>query len=108
MKDDTIDQLRKLVAEHLDVNRTLDEIAPDAPLLGCGLGLDSLAIVELVTLTEECFAIEFGEGELNMDSFANLRALANVVTALRMRDTQSGEASTPMAAGLVPADVHSA
>ena len=85
MIDDTIDQLRRLVAERLDVNRTLDEVTPDAPLLGCGLGLDSLAIVELVTLTEECFGIEFGENELNMDSFASLRALATVVTALRVR-----------------------
>lgn len=91
MTDDTIEQLRKLVAEHLDVNRTLEEIVPDAPLLGGGLGLDSLAIVELVTLTEECFSIEFGEGELNMESFANLRALANVVVGLRGRDAQPGQ-----------------
>jgi acyl carrier protein len=91
MTDDTIEQLRRLVAERLDVNRTLDEIAPDAPLLGGGLGLDSLAIVELVTLTEECFSVEFGEGELNMESFANLRALADVVVGLRERDAQPSE-----------------
>jgi acyl carrier protein len=86
MIEDTIEQLRRLVAERMDVNRTLAEITSDAPLLGGGLGLDSLAIVELISLTEECFAIEFGEDELNMDSFASLNALAVVVVGLRSRD----------------------
>jgi acyl carrier protein len=86
MIDDTIEQLRRLVAERLDINRTLEEITADAPLLGDGLGLDSLAIVELISLTEECFDVEFGEDELNMDSFASLKALASVVVALRHRE----------------------
>ncbi len=86
MIEDTIEQLRQLVAERLDLNRTIDQITSDAPLLGGGLGLDSLAIVELITLTEECFGIEFGEDELNMDSFASIRALAGIVMAMRMRD----------------------
>ena len=86
MIEDTIEQLRKLVAERLDLNRALEEILADAPLLGGGLGLDSLAIVELVSLTESFFAIEFGEDELNMDSFASIRALATVVVGLRARE----------------------
>jgi acyl carrier protein len=88
MIENTIEQLRKLVAERLDVNRKLEEIGADVPLLGGGLGLDSLAVVELVTLTEECFGIEFGEDELNMDSFASLRALAKVVDGLRTPELQ--------------------
>jgi acyl carrier protein len=88
MTDDTIEQLRKLVVERLDINRTLDEIQPDAPLLGGGLGLDSLALVELISLTEACFQIEFGEDELNMDCFASLHSLAAVVDGLRNREAQ--------------------
>jgi acyl carrier protein len=42
--------------------------------------------VELISLTEECFDVEFGEDELNMDSFASLKALASVVVALRHRE----------------------
>ena len=88
MIQDAIEQIRKLVAERLDVNRTLEEITSDAALLGGGLGLDSLALVELVSLTEECFGIEFGEDELNMDSFASIRSLAEVVMEMRARDAQ--------------------
>jgi acyl carrier protein len=89
MIEDTIEQLRRLVAERLDVNRAMAEIGSDMPLLGGGLGLDSLAIVELISLTEECFAIEFGEDQLNMDSFASLHSLAEVVVELRNRDVQA-------------------
>ena len=89
MIEDTIEQLRRLVAERLDINRTLADITADAPLLGGGLGLDSLAIVELISLTEECFAIEFGEDQLNMESFASLTSLAAVVVGLRSQEVQA-------------------
>lgn len=85
MIEDTLERLRRLVAERLDINRPLDEIDADVPLMGGGLNLDSLALVGLVSLTEECFEIELGEDELNMDSFASLRSLAKVIVELRAR-----------------------
>ena len=85
MIEETLEKLRHLVAERLDLNRPLDEIGADVPILGGGLNLDSLALVGLVSLTEQCFEIEFGEGELNMDSFASLRSLAKVIVELRAK-----------------------
>ena len=79
MVERIIEELRHLIAEQLDANLELEEIDPDAPLLGEGLGLSSLAIVELITLSEEHFDIEFGEDDLNMEAFANLRTLAGVI-----------------------------
>jgi acyl carrier protein len=72
-----------MVAGNLDVNVRYEDIHPDAPLLEEGLGLDSLAIVELITLIEDKYGFEFGEDDLNMDAFANLRSLARVVAARR-------------------------
>ena len=77
-----MEQLRALIAGSLDVNLTIDKIDPDVSLLDDGLGLDSLAIVELISLSEARFGIEFGENELNMETFASLRALAAVVERL--------------------------
>jgi len=82
--DTTIEQLKDLVADRLDVNIRREEIDADSPLLEEGMKLDSLAIVELITLSEERFGIEFGENDLNMDAFANLRALASVINAHRL------------------------
>ena len=74
--ENTIDHLKHLIAEELDVNIQMAEIEPDAPLLEDGLGLDSIAIVELITLIEEKFAVEFDEDDLDMEAFANVRTLS--------------------------------
>jgi acyl carrier protein len=85
MQGRTIEELKLLLAGQLDVNLQLDEIDEDAALLEDGLNLDSLAIVELITLIEDRFKIEFGEEDLNMEAFANLRTLAGVIAAHRAR-----------------------
>lgn len=72
----TIDQLQQLIAQELDVNIQMSDIDPDTSLLEDGLGLDSIAIVELVTLVEENFQVHFDEEDLNMDAFASVRALS--------------------------------
>ena len=81
MTDQTIERLKHLVSEKLDMNIRIEDIAPGAPLLGDGLNLDSLALVELISLVEESFGIEFGEHDLNMEAFASLRNLAAVIAA---------------------------
>ena len=81
--EETIEQLKEMVHGKLDINLRYEEINPDAPLLGEGLALDSLAIVELITLSEERFGFQFGEGDLNMEAFANLRSLAMVINQRR-------------------------
>jgi acyl carrier protein len=45
--ENTIEELKHLVAEKVDMNIRLKDIDADAPLLEGGLQLDSLAIVEL-------------------------------------------------------------
>ena len=78
--ENIIEELRHLMADKLDRNIKLEEIDPDAPLLGDGSKLDSLAIVELITLSEETFGIEFGEDDLKITVV--LRSGAEVSAAL--------------------------
>lgn len=77
----TIDRLRNLIADKLDANIAFDAIGADMPLLEGGLKLDSLAIVELITQIEGTFGFEFAEGDLNMDVFASVRRLAELIDA---------------------------
>ena len=84
MVENIVEELRHLMAEKLDRNLKLEDIDPDAPLLGDGSKLDSLAIVELIILSEENFGIEFGEDDLTMEAFATLRTLAEVIAARRV------------------------
>ena len=78
-----IEQLRRLVAENLDLNLKVEEIDPDAQLLDGGLKLDSLSLVKLITLSEQNFRIEFGGEDLRLESFASLRALAQTIASHR-------------------------
>jgi acyl carrier protein len=79
MPDQTIERLRQLIATKLDANIKIEEIEPSTALLESGLKLNSLAIVDLITYVEEEFGVQFGEDDLNMDSFASVQALANVI-----------------------------
>jgi len=79
MPENTLERLLHLVAEEMDLGVGRGDIDPDVPLLEAGLNLDSLAVVELITLSEEEFGIDFGEEDLTIESFASLRALAGVI-----------------------------
>jgi acyl carrier protein len=51
------------------------------PLFEEGLGLDSVVLVELISFIEKRFNIQLGDEALNMDTFKNLRSVAQVVSA---------------------------
>lgn len=81
MIESTIDQLRQIIAEQLDVNIRIDDIQADTPLFEEGLGLDSIAIMAFITLIEENFGFQFAEDELTMEPFQNVTTLAQFVSA---------------------------
>jgi acyl carrier protein len=53
--------VRELLIGNLHVRRDPDEIDPDSPLFGTGLGLDSIDAVELVVCLERTFGIVLGD-----------------------------------------------
>ena len=73
------EQLKTLIAQELDVNLREDEMDAGAPLFEDGLGIDSIAIVELISVTERHFGIEFADEDLVPESFASLRVLADLI-----------------------------
>ncbi len=78
-KSEIISRLKVLIAEELDVNIKVEQIQDDAVFFEGGLGIDSIAIVELISLVEEEFGLQFSDDDLVPESFANLGALANLV-----------------------------
>ena len=47
-REEILAGIRQILIENLDVRREPDEIDPDTPLFGSGLGLDSVDAVELM------------------------------------------------------------
>ena len=81
MSETLINQLKTLMAEELDVNLKMEEIDENDSLLEGGLGLDSIAIVEFISLVEQHFGFQFSDTDLTPASFSTLNALANFISA---------------------------
>jgi acyl carrier protein len=79
MADVIIDQLKDILVKKLDVNLEYNDIDENASLYEDGLGLDSIAIVELIVLIEKDFSISIEDEELNVDLFKSLNTLAGFV-----------------------------
>jgi acyl carrier protein len=76
------------MAEELDVNLKVEEIDENASLFEGGLGLDSIAIVEFISLVEQHFDFHFSDTDLNLDSFSNLNVLADFISAKQSSQTR--------------------
>lgn len=61
-----------------------DDIEPDAPLFGDGLGLDSIDALEIAVLLDRKYGVKISSGDdRNPDIFASLRSLAEFVESNR-------------------------
>ena len=74
-------QLKRIVAEELDVNLDAQEIDETVSLLEEGIGLDSMAVMDFILSIEEHFGFEFLESELSVELFDSLHALAGLIAA---------------------------
>jgi acyl carrier protein len=79
MAEIVLNQLKDIIANKLDVNLKIDEIDENVSLYEDGLGLDSIAIVDLIVAMEKNFSISIEDEELNADLFKNLTTLSEFI-----------------------------
>lgn len=78
-----LDEVRVLLLEVLVVDREPDELDPDAPLFGTGLGLDSIDALDLVVRLEARFGVEELVEEAGaLEGARTLRTLNTIVDRL--------------------------
>ncbi len=76
----------RLIVEALNLEIAPEDIAPDAPLFGDGLGLDSIDALELALAISREFGLELRSEEArDRQVFASLRSLTEYIDATRTR-----------------------
>jgi acyl carrier protein len=69
-------QLATLIVETLNLEVEAEQIDPEAPLYGEGLGLDSIDILELALAISKTYGVQLrSEDENNRQIFSSLRRL---------------------------------
>ena len=79
-KNDTLtaEIARKLV-ETLGLDMAADAIDPTTPLIGAGLGIDSIDTLELVVMIERDYGVKIDNRAAGVEAFASLNALADYI-----------------------------
>jgi acyl carrier protein len=79
--DEIADAVRRILIDELKVSRAIVEASNAAtPLVGHGIGLDSVETVGLALCVEREFDIRIPDGELTDESFESLGAFAEYVS----------------------------
>ncbi len=73
------DSIKKVITERLNLSPKAGEISNNTPIIGKGLGLDSVGLLELVVGLEQEFDIMFDDSEMNLELFENIGSLTNYI-----------------------------
>jgi len=87
MAQELVAELKVLFIEGLHLEDvTTEEIIPDEPLFGEGLGLDSIDALEIAVLLDRKYGVKItSEDDRNQEIFASLNSLAGFVAENRTK-----------------------
>ena len=79
-------EVAELMIECLNLEVTADQITPDAPLYGDGLGLDSIDVLEVALVVSKRYGLQLrADSADNQHIFSSLRSLTDYLAAQRTR-----------------------
>lgn len=79
-------EVAKLIVEGLNLDIAPDQIAPEAPLYGEGLGLDSIDVLEIALVVSKRYGFQLrADSADNRQIFSSLRSLSEYIAAHRTR-----------------------
>lgn len=84
--DALLPEVAALIVEALNLEMGPEEIEPDAPLFGEGLGLDSIDVLEIALVVSKRYGFQLrSDNADNARIFASLRALATHIASQRTK-----------------------
>jgi acyl carrier protein len=82
-QDTLVDELKTKLVQTLGLDLDPANIDPDAPMLGAGLGIDSIDALEIVVLVEKDYGVRIENRVEGTEAFASVRTLANFIRKRR-------------------------
>ncbi len=77
-------EVAELMIACLNLEVTVDQITPDAPLYGDGLGLDSIDVLEVALLVSKHYGLQLRTDSADSQHiFSSLRSLSDYIAAQR-------------------------
>ncbi len=80
-REEVLGQVRRLLIEKVGVARAPDEIDPDTPLFGSGLGLDSIDAVDLLIYMGSDFNVQLPDDVIGREAMRTVNSLVDLVLA---------------------------
>lgn len=79
-------EVGELLIECLNLDVTAEQITPDAPLYGDGLGMDSIDVLEVALAVSKKYGVQLrADSPDNKHIFSSLRHLADYIATQRTR-----------------------
>jgi len=79
-------EVAELMVECLNLEIAADQITPDGPLFGDGLGLDSIDVLEIALVVSKRYGLQLrADSADNQHIFSSLRTLTDYIAAQRTR-----------------------
>ena len=80
-REEVLAKVRRMLIDKLHVECTPEELDPDTPIFGTGLGLDSIDQVELVVFLERDFGIRVTSVTKGRQAMRTINSLVDVLLA---------------------------
>lgn len=77
--EEIVDLLKGIIANDLDINISEEELDENISLFEDGIGLDSIAVVHLITRIEKQFEIQINDNEISTKDFKSLTVLSKLI-----------------------------
>jgi acyl carrier protein len=73
------ERIKQIIVQRINPGLKIEELRDDTPLIGRGVGLDSVSLLELVVALESDFGVLFDEKDMTPELFANVASIADYV-----------------------------
>ncbi len=73
------ERIKQIIVEQINPKFKLEELKSETPLIGRGVGLDSVSLLELIVAIEAEFGVRFDDSDLTPELFQSVSSIASYV-----------------------------